>query len=154
MKRQIPSWWPTLTLLITLATLPSRLQAQFPVDQTRIVPVVDKQGTAVGFIFPKVDAQKYEHYSNQLIPLLKERVTGLENEIELYKTKTAMQDSIILLIRENEKDLKDVASKLERALNTQEEIIKHKDKQIKAARLETWIWRGLGGAAVVFGLTR
>jgi hypothetical protein len=131
-----------------MTALCSKAQAQCLVNPDSIKPIVNRDGAVIAFVFPKRDAQKYEHYSNVLVPSLRSALQGLEQENVLLTRKAQLQDTVVGLLQKNEGDLKNVVGKLDTALDKQETIIRVQQTQLKAANREKWVWRGLAGVAV------
>ena len=100
-------------------------------------------------MFPKRDAQRYEHYSNTLLPDLSRALTGLQQENALLQNRAQLQDTVVNLLQRNENDLKDVVGRLDRVLDKQETIIDIQRSRLKSANREKWLWRGVATLAVV-----
>lgn len=147
MTRRTLSWW-LVSIALTAIPLCSKAQAQCLVRPDSIIPIVNREGAVTGFVFPKLDAQKYEHYTNVLVPELRTALDGLRQENELLSRKAQLQDTVVTLLQQNEGDLKTVVNKLDTALDKQETIIGIQKSQLKAANREKWLWRGVAGVAV------
>ena len=145
-SRTLSCW--LVSIALTAIPLCSKAQAQCLVRPDSITPIVSRDGVVTGFVFPKVDAQKYEHYTNVLVPELRTALEGLRQENELLTRKATLQDTIASMLQKNEDDLKTVVGKLDTALDKQETIIGIQKSQLKAANREKWLWRGVAGVAV------
>lgn len=126
----------------------SRLAAQCLVRADSIRPIFDAGGKVAGFVFPKLDAQKYAQLTNERVPALNKVVDGLKAENELLARRAQLQDTVVSMLQRNEHDLKSVGDKLNDALEKQSLAIDIQKSQLKAANREKWMWRGVAFASI------
>ncbi len=67
--------------------------------------------TLLGYVFPRSAALDYRHLRMRLVPSYEETIRGLQTEIDTLRARVSTQDSLSLLLRRNEADLRVVTVK-------------------------------------------
>lgn len=97
--------------------------------------------TMVGYVFPRVAALDYRHLRLRLVPAYEEAVRGLQTEVDTLRARIAAQDSLALLLRRNEADLR-------RAVEKQDSVVGELRAEWGAERATRRRWRSIA----VFGV--
>jgi len=107
-----------------------------PIPDSIVMVRAPAPDTTVGYLFPRRAALDYRHLRLNLVPAYEAAVQGLRTEVDTLRTRIAVQDSLVRLLKLNEADLRTVTVK-------QDTVISELRAEWGAERVAKRRWRAV-----------